>query len=170
MCYYYSYQPRMTEYCICIQPVRAPRIRNKSLSVPDETSTSAAVTSGGESAAEQGLDHQSSPANRRRSAPVCPATPPPRTNTSPTINKKKLVHSHRPFSEILLLYFSCSGCNCNSIFFSLGASMQSRMYLKEDEFNNPSFIFLQLYNSNFLGDQKDLPILVPPNEVESLML
>lgn len=39
---------------------------------------------------------------------------------------------------------------------------------EENEFNNPSFIFLQLYNSRFLGDPTDLPILVPANEVCNL--
>ena len=36
---------------------------------------------------------------------------------------------------------------------------------EDDQFNNPSYIFLQLYNSRFLGDQSDVPILLPANEV-----
>jgi len=43
-------------------------------------------------------------------------------------------------------------------------------HCKEDDYSNPSFIFLQLYNSKFLGDnQTDLPILVPANEVLKIL-
>lgn len=36
---------------------------------------------------------------------------------------------------------------------------------RKDDVNDPSFIFLQLYSSRFLGDLTDVPILLPANEV-----
>ncbi len=36
---------------------------------------------------------------------------------------------------------------------------------EEDQFNNPSFIFLQLYNNRCLGEDLDPPILLPPDEI-----
>ena len=36
---------------------------------------------------------------------------------------------------------------------------------EEENVNDPSFIFLQLYSSRFLGDISDTPILLPANEV-----
>lgn len=97
--------------------------------------------------------------NRKTNVP--PVTPP---GNSPSIGRKRLMFTQRPLSKFVL---------CSMMILlkpvSLGAASggDHGVRKEEDQFNNPSFVFLQLYGSRFLGDLSDhTPILLPTNEVQ----
>jgi len=95
-------------YIITIQePEKTPRIKNKSLSLPEQpiTAGTAAAMAGGAVTSRPALATSSQPqqsptVNRRQSAPPLSATPPSQgVNTSPSVSRKKLIYTQRPLSK-----------------------------------------------------------------------